>query len=307
MKLRQLQQFVTLAEVGNFRRAAQHLHMAQPALSVSIRNLEHELGVPLFERHSSGARLTTAGRAMLSQARQTLFHAAQCRQHIDDAQQGVSGVLRIGFIGSASYTMLPRLIPSLRQHFPKVELELNEATSSGVLEYVTERKLDLGLLRYPVLDAVDCEILPLDQDEFVLAVAEHSPLAQRGPAIALSEAASQPFIMYPRTRVPSLSAMAMLRCQASGFVPRIAQEAMQVQTIMSLVASGLGVGLIAGIARHHLMPGVRCLQLSDTPKGLHIGIALASPKDRRSQMLDNVLQHTRDLLRSSHCTDSVQE
>lgn len=296
MKLRQLRQFVALAEIGNFHRAARHLHMAQPALSVSIRNLERELNVRLFDRDSSGTRLTIAGQAMLSEARKTLFHAEQCREQAQDAQQGATGLLRIGFIGSASFTMLPQLIPSLRQHFPKVELELNEATTSEIIEHVTDRSLDMGLLRYPVLDPMDCQIMPLDQDEFVLAVADTSPLAQRGPSIALSQAADQPFIMYPRAKVPGLSALAMLRCQASGFVPRIAQEAMQVQTIMSLVASGLGVGLIAGISQHHLMPGITCLRLDDTPDGLHVGIGLAVSKQPRSPMLNNVLKHAHQLL-----------
>lgn len=299
MKLRQLQQFVTLSEIGNFHRAAKQLHMAQPALSVSIRKLEHELNAQLFERHPSGTRLTPAGQAMLAEARQTLFHAAQCQQQVHDAQQGMGGLLRIGFIGSASYTMLPRLIPSLRHHFPKVELELSEATSSEILEHVTDRSLDIGLLRYPVLEPLECEILPLDRDEFVLAVAKHSPLAKRGTTIALSEASDQPFIMYPRAKVPGLSAMAMVRCQASGFVPQIAQEAMQVQTIMSLVASGLGVGLIAGVSQHNLMPGVTCLRLSDTPDGLHVGIALACLKHPRRTMVNNVLMHACKLLRDT--------
>lgn len=293
MNLKQLQQFVTLAETGNFHRAAQQLHVAQPALSVSIRNLERELQTDLFERTTAGTFLTAAGQAMLDEARQTLFHANQCRQQVQDARQGQGGLLRIGFIGSAIYLLLPRLISSLRTDFPKLELELSEATSSEVLEGVSSRRMDIGLLRYPVMDPMECDILPLDQDEFVLAVSEHSPLAQRGDSIALSDAADQPFIMYPRGKVPNLSAMAMMRCQASGFIPRIAQEAMQVQTIMSLVASGLGVGLIAGVSQRSLLPGVKCLRLHDTPAGLHIGIALACPKHQRSLLVENVLAHVR--------------
>lgn len=291
MNLRQLHQFIVLAEVGNFHRAAEQLHVAQPALSVSIRRLEEELGVALFERGGSGTRLTAAGQAMLEDARRSVFHAAQCRQRALAAQHGQGGLLRVAFIGSATYDLLPRLIPSLRQRYPRIELELSEATSSEVLEGVTANRFDVGFLRYPVLDALDCEITPVDRDEFVLAVPSDSALGRRKGRIALSAVADQPFIMYPRGKVPGLSAMAMLRCQASGFVPRVAQEAMQVQTIMSLVASGLGVALIAGISQRHTPAGVRCLRLSDNPPDFHISIGLACARDRPSQLVERFTAH----------------
>lgn len=290
MNLRQLRQFVTLAQTGNFHRAAELLHMAQPPLSVSIRKLEEELGGPLFERGSTGVLLTPEGQAMLADARLALFHAEQCRQAVADARQGQGGVLRLGIIGSATYALLPGLIPSLRARYPKIELELTEATSTEILDGLAARRFDAGLVRYPVLDPSPFELLPLDRDEFVLAVAESSPLARRR-AIALSEAAQEPFIMYPQDKVPSLSALAMMRCQFSGFAPRVAQEAMQVQTIMSLVASGLGVGLVAGVARQVMPRGVKCLALTDNPPGFHVGIALARLAGGTSRLVERFTEH----------------
>ncbi|PZU34498.1 MAG: LysR family transcriptional regulator [Acidovorax sp.] len=272
MNLRQLSQFVALAETGNFHRAAERLHMAQPPLSVSIRKLEEELGSPLFERTTTGVVLTPAGEAMLGDARRALFHAQQCRQAVQDAREGEGGLLRLGIIGSATYALLPQLIPSLRQRYPQIELELSEATSSEILEGLVSRRFDAGLLRYPVL------------------VAESSPLAQRD-AIALAEAAHEPFIMYPQHKVPSLSALAMMRCQFSGFSPRVAQEAMQVQTIMSLVASGLGVGLVASVARQVVPRGVKCLALTDNPPGFHVGIALARLAGGTSRVVERFTEH----------------
>ena len=147
MNLRQLRQFVTLAETGNFHRAAEMLHMAQPPLSVSIRKLEEEMGEALFERRSTGVFLTTVGEAMLADARLTLFHAEQCRQAVMDARQGQGGLLRMGIIGSATYALLPELIPSLRERFPKIELELTEATSSEILDGLVSRRFDVGFVR----------------------------------------------------------------------------------------------------------------------------------------------------------------
>ena len=302
MNLRQLRQFVMLAETGNFHRAAELLHMAQPPLSVSIRKLEEELGGPLFERSSSGVLLTPVGQAMLADARLALFHAEQCRQAVMDARQGQGGVLRLGIIGSATYALLPELIPSLRERFPKIELELTEATSSEILDGLVSRRFDAGLVRYPVLDPSPFELLPLDRDDFVLAVSERSTLAQRD-AIALSEAAHEPFIMYPQDKVPSLSALAMVRCQFSGFAPRVAQEAMQVQTIMSLVASGLGVGLVAGVARQVVPRGVKCLALTDNPPGFHVGIALARLAGGTSRLVERFTEHALRFSTAPHTPD----
>ena len=290
MNLRQLRQFVTLAETGNFHRAAEMLHMAQPPLSVSIRKLEEEMGEALFERRSTGVFLTTVGEAMLADARLTLFHAEQCRQAVMDARQGQGGLLRMGIIGSATYALLPELIPSLRERFPKIELELTEATSSEILDGLVSRRFNVGFVRYPVLHPAPFELLPMDRDDFVLAVSERSPLAAQ-EAIALSEAAHEPFIMYPRDKVPSLSALALMRCQLSGFTPRVAQEAMQVQTIMSLVASGLGVGLVAGVARLVMPRRVKCLALTDNPPGFHVGIALARLQGNTSRLVERFTEH----------------
>ena len=290
MNLRQLRQFVTLAETGNFHRAPEMLPMAHPPLSVSIRKLEEEMGEALFERRSTGVFLTTVGEAMLADARLTLFHAEQCRQAVMDARQGQGGLLRMGIIGSATYALLPELIPSLRERFPKIELELTEATSSEILDGLVSRRFNVGFVRYPVLHPAPFELLPMDRDDFVLAVSEHSPLAAHD-AIALSDAARQPFIMYPQHKVPGLSTLALMRCQLSGFTPRVAQEAMQVQTIMSLVASGLGVGLVAGVARLVMPRGVKCLALTDNPPGFHVGIALARLQGNTSRLVERFTEH----------------
>ena len=97
--------------------------------------------------------------------------------------------------------------------------------------------------------------------------------------------------MYPADKVPGLCALAMMRCQFSGFVPHVAQEAMQVQTIMSLVASCLGVGLVAGVARLVMPRGVKCLALTDKPPGFHVGIALARLQGNTSRLVERFTEH----------------
>ena len=296
MRLKRLQQFVTLAEIGNFRRAAERLHMAQPPLSVSIRKLEQELGCALFERTGSGALLTPAGQAMLADARLALRHAKRCRQVVQEICAGEGGTIRLGFVGSATYALLPRLIPALRERHSSIALELSEGTSAEILDGLVARRFDAGLVRYPVLEPGGFELLALDRDEFVLAVPKDSPLVRR-PSLPLSDAADQPFIMYSQAQVPGLRVLVMQRCQASGFVPRVAQEANQVQTLLSLVASGLGVALVAGVARRVMPPGVSCVSLSDNPPGFHIGLALARLINTDSLLLQRLAEQ------ALHCAD----
>ncbi|MET1116865.1 MAG: LysR family transcriptional regulator [Comamonas sp.] len=292
MNLRQLQQFLTLVETGNFHRAAHLLHMAQPPLSVSIRRLEEELGGKLFVRSPSGVVPTPLAQALLPDARAALFHVQQCKLKAQEALEGLAGILRIGFIGTATYELLPRWIPELRREFPQLEMELMEMTSLEILEGLRARHLDLGFLRFPVLDSMDLTVTPLERDDFVLAVASRSPLAAAaGRRIALAEAAAENFIFYPQQRVPSLCAMARLRCQLSGFSPRVVQEAMQVPTILTLVASGMGVALVAGVARHHATAGVVCLELTDTPAQFCVGLAVAVASQQRLNLADRVLTH----------------
>jgi DNA-binding transcriptional LysR family regulator len=292
MNLRQLQQFVALAETSNFHKAAERMHMAQPPLSVSIKKLEEELGGPLFLRLSTGVQLTPAGQAMLADARLAIFHAQQCQQAVSTALQGEGGVLRVGFIGSATYSLLPKLIPSFRQRFPKVELMLDESTTANILSRLEANTLDLGLVRFPVLHPGDFELTPVENDEFVLAVPADSPWAKQA-SVALSEFAQEPFVMYTEASVPNLFAVAMLRCQQSGFTPRIAQDAVQVQTIVSLVESGLGVALVPGVARRYSNSGVRFLSLSDSPDLLNIGIALATVRQTSNRLVARFIQHTK--------------
>lgn len=303
MNLRQLQQFTTLVETQNFHRAAEILHMAQPPLSVSIRRLEEELGGKLFERTSSGLALTPLGHALLPDARAAIFHAQQCKLKAQEVLQGLSGLMRIGFIGTATHQLLPKLIPGLRSNFPQMEMELMEMTSLEILEGLRARHLDLGFLRFPILDSLALTVMPLERDDFVLAVGSKTALASApGQRIALTEAAQESFIFYPQQRVPSLCAMARLRCEMSGFTPHVVQEAMQVHTILSLVASGIGVALVAGVARQHAMAGVVCLELTDTPPQFCIGLAVAVASQQRSNLAEGVLAH----VLQHHQTPEVQ-
>jgi DNA-binding transcriptional LysR family regulator len=275
MELRQLRQFVAVAEARNFRRAAEQLHMAQPPLSVAIRKLEEEVGTALFERQSRGVMLTAAGVAALAVAQECMASADALRDAALSAAGGESGVLRVGFVGSATYSLMPKLLPAFRSRYPDVELVLRESTNLELLALVEGGQLDIGLVRYPTASASALRFEIVERDVFcaVLPV-RHALSRQRG--LSLAELARYPFIDYASTRVPGLHAMVMLAFQQAGLTPRVSQEATQVQTVISLVQSGMGVALVPSVSARLAARGVVFRPVSGLPASAAVSIAMAS-------------------------------
>jgi len=247
MELRQLHQFVAVAETLSFRRAAERLHMAQPPLSVAIRKLEEEVGARLFERQARGVALTAAGTAALGLARRCLNDAHAIRDAALAAAGGERGLLKVGFVGSATYALLPRLLPAFRARFPDVELVLRESANLELLAMVENGKLDVGLVRYPTGSPSSLRFEIVEHDVFCAVLPARHALAAK-KRLTLSDLAKEPFVDYASTRVPGLHAMVMLAFQQAGLTPQVAQEATQVQTVISLVQSGLGVALVPSVS-----------------------------------------------------------
>jgi DNA-binding transcriptional LysR family regulator len=250
MKLQQLRQFVTLAETLNFHRAAERLNMAQPPLSISIRKLEEELGAPLFWRGPQGVQLTPEGLAALEDARQALVHADQMQRVVRETIAGERGGLRIGFVGSATYRLLPRLLRSFRQRFPMIEVTLTESRTADLLHEVESGAIDVAIVRTPVLSCTRAEIALVEIDRLCIAVSRESRFAGRRRA-RLVDFRDEPFVIYSRESVPGMHALTMIACQKAGFVPHIAEQAAQLQTIVCLVESGLGVALVPAVITPH--------------------------------------------------------
>ncbi|OZI38500.1 LysR family transcriptional regulator [Bordetella genomosp. 10] len=262
MDLRQLRQLVTIAELGSYRRAAEVLHIAQPALSVSIQKLEHLVGVQLLERGTRGVTLTPAGQALVTDARRALYHADQARQAARRVGLGEWGTLRLGFVGSATYTLLPRLLPAFRAACPEVDLELREDSTVGLLALLRSGEIDAALVRGPTAEDPLLSSWVLERDDLILAAPRGHPLA-RGESVPLCAARGETFVVYSPKMVPGLHGVTQELCRSAGFSPRIGQEAIQVQTVVSLVASGMGVALVPGVARVYTTPHVVFVPLTD--------------------------------------------
>lgn len=241
MDLRQLRYFSTLAETLNFHRAAERLHISQPPLTVAIRKLEQDLGTALFERDPRGVRLTEAGREALPAARAALAAAEQVREAVRQGAGGQRGRLGVGFIGSAIVELLPRIVSPFRQAYPQVELQLEEMNSAEIVQAIAGGRIDVGFVRLPLMDSTPVAVEVLERDELVVAMRADDPLAAN-PRPALADLATRDFIIFSPISV--LNAVIRIACQRAGFTPRVRQEAMQVQTLLSLVEAGLGIALI---------------------------------------------------------------
>jgi DNA-binding transcriptional LysR family regulator len=281
MELRQLSQFVAVAETQNFSRAAERLGMAQPPLSVAIRKLEDEIGVSLFDRVARGVRLTDAGEAALEAARKCLREADEVASLARMAAKGEAGLLRLGFVGSATFDVLPRLIEAFSERYPNVRLDLFEAANLELLQSVTSGRLHLAIVRVPTAAPAGVRLQLIEKDVFCLALPARHPLAER-PSLALADLSDEAFIGYLAARAGTLHAAMIQLCLQAGIVPRVTQEGVQVQTVIGLVASGLGIAIVPAIHAQYSTPRVVFRPIRDLPAGSEIGISVAYPTSRET-------------------------
>lgn len=289
MNLQQLRQFVTLAETLNFHRAAEKLNMAQPPLSISLAKLEAELGVQLFSRSRSKVEMTAAGAAALPDAIRALFHIDQVKAVVRESLLGSTGCLRVGFVGSATYSLLPKLLRGFRAEHPNVDLKLEESWTTALLQKLAHREIDVALIRTPVLEHAEAEIHVLEHDSFVAVVPSPGPFANR-TSIDIRELRDVPLIAHPEANVPNLRALMMLMCHEAGFQPNVVQEAIQAQTMISLVESGIGVALVASVTSNYSASNIKFLKITGSSHTDRIGLALALPKDQRGRVAERFLE-----------------
>ena len=242
MELYQLEYFLEAARQRNFTRAAAHLHLAQAALSEQMRNLEGELGTPLFHRGRRETVLTAAGETLRLHAEAQLDRAKAARRAVQDLVGLRGGRLAIGAIPSVSACVLPKAIATFRKLHPLVELALFEGTSEAVAQWVESGRVEFGIVQLPTSGGSFDEHR-LFAEPFVLLVAKAHPSAKQR-SISLAKLAQESFVFYKgRARDTALAA-----CRAAGFEPRIACESSELETIRSLVAAGLGVAILPRLA-----------------------------------------------------------
>ncbi|WP_153504179.1 LysR family transcriptional regulator [Cumulibacter manganitolerans] len=292
MELRHLRYFLAVAEERHFGRAAARLHMAQPPLSQQIKRLEDEIGAQLLARTTRHVEPTPAGLAFADRARAILAEVDAAAAEARSIAQGSAGSIRIGFVGSASYQVMPQVARAIRTALPDVEIVLSgEMLTPAQTAALLHGTIDLGVLRGPV-DAPELAVLPLADEPLIAALPDPHPLAS-AESLDLRDLAGSRFVGYPGGRRSVVHAAVTEACARAGFSPDIAIEAAETATIVSLVAAGAGVALLPESVRHLTIPGVRYVPLTPAPP--LVRLAAAWRKDDASPLLARVLDVVRGL------------
>lgn len=297
MELRHLRYFVAVAEECHFGRAAQRLHMAQPPLSQQIRQLEKEIGVELLHRTTRKVSLTPAGERYLERAREILASVDQAGHEAARVDAGEVGRVAIGFIGSATYALLPTLARELRDALPGIEFEFTgEMLTPAQVAALHDGFIDVALMRTPVQDElVDVEVVR--REPLVVALPESHPLAER-ETVRFRDLKAEPFVTYPSEHRSVLHDAVLAAAQRAGFQPRRVAQVAETSTMIVFVAAGLGVAVVPQTVTALQLSGVVFRPLAGSES---VELAIGTHRARRTPAVEQVL----DVLRRSLVDDQV--
>ncbi len=242
MKLKQFRIFVVLADELHFGRAAERLHLAQPALSAQIKMLEYDLGVPLFIRTTRWVRLTSAGEAFLPEALATIAQSEAAVRRARAAGEKGAHILKVGGVDSATAGLLPGVVRRFREVHPNVNLKVFEMLSAPALNMLDSRSLDVAFVRKKPNDEHLKSRFVLSEPIVVALPKSH--LLAGSSEISVSEIAHEPLVISGRSSRPIMFDVVLEYLRSNGIEPNILQEANERHMIIAMVASGLGVSLV---------------------------------------------------------------
>lgn len=250
MDLRQLRYFLAVARAGHITRAAEELGMQQPPLSQQIKALEMELGMPLFQRHPRGVRLTDAGSRLRDEADRLLADFDAMRARMLSLSDGRHGPLSVGFTSSAAaHAFTPETLRACRSRYPGIELTVREANAAEITDAVAAARLHCGFLRVPVSAPAGVVLKTLLHEPAVLALPRGHALARTSACVALRDLQDQPLVLVRRPGAPGLYANLLALCAQQGVQVRVAAEVDRMMTNLNLVAAGAGISVVPASMR----------------------------------------------------------
>jgi DNA-binding transcriptional LysR family regulator len=274
VELRQLRYFIAVAEELHFRRAAERLHISQPPLSQQIRALEDELGFALLVRTRRRVELTPAGAAFLRDARALLAElegAVATARRIDAGQ---TGRLRINFVGSALFSIVPGTVERFRRARPGVALELRERATVDQLRAVRAGVADIALVRPPIEDDGELRVQTVLRERTLAALPAGHALAAL-TRVPLRRLAAEPLVLFPRDQAPGFHDLLIDSLAGAGVAPRVIQYAPEMLTIIGLVAAGTGVSLVPASVQRLALDGVAYRPVSGAPRSELVAVTRA--------------------------------
>ncbi len=256
IELRLWRQFLAVADELHFGRAAKRLNMTQPPLTQAIAQLESVLELRLFDRTKRSVQLTAAGAALVPEARDLLARARSLPASARAIADGHAGRLRLAFVSTVGFALLPQWVQAFRQQYPKVMLELIEATGDLQLKLIERGEVDAGfVLHSPGFAPAGLQRQMVASEPLLLVMPAHHPLS-KASSLPLAAVLGEPLVMFPRRIVPSLHDAIFAMYHASNRLPLIAQEAIQMQTIVNLVSADLGIAWVPESVRQFQRSGV---------------------------------------------------
>lgn len=283
MELRHLRYFATVAETCHFGRAAERLHIAQPALSHAVRQLESELNVALFNRTTRQVSLTAAGEFLQGEAARILSTVDDAVRGVRRLAEGRAGLVRLGLTGTASYSHLPQLARLLQRELPGVALDVRtDMLTPEQCEALRRGTLDLGIMRPPAVGG-SIALTAFESEPLILVVAAGHRLAHH-PAVSMNDLRSEPFVTYANPR-SSVNEAVMRACRAADFAPHREHQAAGTSALLALVAAGLGIALAPAGIRALSLDGV---VFNDVAGAGSIDLALGRRADETNPLIDAI-------------------
>jgi DNA-binding transcriptional LysR family regulator len=286
MELRHVRYFLAVAEEQNFTRAAARVGIGQPPLSQQIKDLEAEVGAPLFHRIPQGAELTEAGRAFLELVRVIPMQAERAIRAAQRAARGEIGSLRVGFTSSAPFNpVVTSTIRSFRRAYTDVDLTLEEANTTRLVAGVRDGGLDAVFLRSDA-GGDDLQLRRLSEEPMLVVLPASHPVA-KSVEIDLARLRSDALILTPRDVGPTLFDTVIEACRQAGFEPKLGQSAPQISSVIHLVAAELGFSLVPASMRQLQVTGVAYREVKGEAPIAHL--ALAYRRGETSKIVRNFI------------------
>ncbi|MFI9627328.1 LysR substrate-binding domain-containing protein [Streptomyces sp. NPDC052042] len=265
MELRELRSFVAVAAAGGFGKAADQLHLAQPAVSQQVKRLERELGAPLFHRTTRSVELTPAGERLLERARFILAEIDRAADEVRRVQAGDIGKVSVGFVGTATYDLLPTLSRRVRSQLPGIELDLRgERLNPDLSDGLLTSDLDLAVMRDPGPES-GLHVSRLRTERLVAVLPAEHRLADVG-RMEMADLRDDVFVLHPSGRRSVIHAAVIGACRSAGFVPLDVIEVAETATLVNFVAAGIGVAVVPHPVKALNLEGVRYVELVNAPQ-----------------------------------------
>jgi DNA-binding transcriptional LysR family regulator len=274
MEFRHIRSFLSVAETLHFGRSARLLNLSQPALSLQVKALEDELGVQLLSRNRQGTVLTEAGQAFREDAAVALEKLEFAKSKAQWASAGKLGHIRIGFISTAGFEIVPNLMRRFRKSYPDIEFSIRNILTGTQLEMIDDGLLDVGFLRLPIENRKEIEVTTVHREPFVAILPSwHSLSAKK--EIRLRELKGNPFVMYAREYAPGFHDLLTRILSDAGVVPKVVQTAGEMPTLISLVDAGVGVSIVPASVAERIVSKVVVCSITDRVPESEIGFAFA--------------------------------